>query len=65
NNLTALMWAAGHSNDVPPAEAVTTVKLLIERGARLALKDNRGKTARMIAAEMNHEEVLKVLAAAK
>jgi ankyrin repeat protein len=38
---------------------------LIERGARLDLKDNRGKTARMIAADMGHEAVLKVLANAE
>ena len=64
NDLTALMWAAGHSNDVPPVDAMKTVGLLIERGARLDLKDNRGKTARMIAADMGHEAVLKVLAKA-
>jgi len=61
NNLTALMWAAGHSNDVPPMDAVKTIKLLIRRGARLDLKDNRGKTAQMIAADMGHHDVLKVL----
>jgi ankyrin repeat protein len=65
NDLTALMWAAGYSNEVPPGDALKTVSLLIERGARLDLKDNRGKTARMIAADMGHEAVLKVLANAE
>ena len=59
------MWAAGYSNEVPPGDALKTVSLLIERGARLDLKDNRGKTARMIAADMGHEAVLKVLANAE
>ena len=59
------MWAAGHSNDVPPEDAVKTVELLLTRGAKPELKDNRGKTARIIAADMGHEAVFKVLAAAK
>ena len=65
NDLTILMWAAGHSNDVPPEDAVKTVELLLTRGAKPELKDNRSKTARIIAADMGHEAVFKVLAAAK
>ena len=59
--LSEMKWADGNSNEVPPAEALKTIGLLIERGDRLDLKDNRGKTARMIAADMGHEAVLKVL----
>ncbi len=33
NDLTALIWAAGHSNDVPAAEGLETVKLRLEGGA--------------------------------
>ena len=65
NNLTALMWAAGHSNDVPPTDAAKTVKLLLERGARIDLKDDRGKTAGAIAADMWHQLVLHILNQAK
>ncbi len=54
NDLTALMWAAGYSNDVPEAEGFDTVNLLIAHGARLDDTDNRGRTALMTAAELGH-----------
>jgi len=38
---------------------------LMARGARLESEDKRGKTARMIAAEMGHEAVVKVLGKAE
>ena len=61
NSLTALMWAAGHANDVPAAEGLAAARLLIERGAKIGIADNRGKTALMIAAERNHPEIVKLL----
>jgi ankyrin repeat protein len=58
NDLTVLMWAAGHGNDVPVGEGLDTVDLLLDRGARTGLADNRGRTALMIAAERGHAEVV-------
>jgi ankyrin repeat protein len=64
NDLTALMWAAGYANDVPLADGLETVELLLGRGARQDLADNRGRTALMIAAERGHAEVVARLIAA-
>lgn len=55
NELTALMWAAGHGQ-------AKTVQHLLTAGADAALKDNRGKTAGDIAADIGHLGVRKVLA---
>lgn len=54
NGLTALMWTAGHSNDVPSQDALATLNLLLARGAMLDLADNRGRTALMTAAVQGH-----------
>jgi len=51
NDLTALMWAAGHEDGVGTAAALAVIDLLIERGATIDAVDNRGCTALMIAAE--------------
>jgi ankyrin repeat protein len=64
NDLTALMWAAGHSNDVPASEGLETVELLLSHGAGTAFADNRGRTALMIAAERGHREIVARLLAA-
>lgn len=61
HGLTALMWAAGHADDVPEAEGVATVRLLVERGAGIDLADDRGRTALMIAAQRGHPEVVRYL----
>lgn len=61
HDLSALMWAAGHSNDVPVDEGVATVKLLIERGASLDLVDDRGRSALMTAIERDHGEIAVLL----
>jgi ankyrin repeat protein len=63
NGLTALMWAAGHSNEVPVGEGVETVELLLARGAGVDLADDRGRTALMIAAERGHAEIVASLLA--
>ncbi len=64
HELTALMWAAGHSNDVPVAEGVATVGLLLDRGARHDPTDDRGRTALMTAAQRGHAEIVSLLLAA-
>jgi len=61
HDLSALMWAAGHSNDVPVGEGLATVKLLVERGAELDLVDDRGRSALMTAAERGHAEIVTLL----
>jgi ankyrin repeat protein len=63
NDLTALMWAAGHSNDVPEEEGAATLSMLLEKGARSDDQDNRGRTALMIAAEAGHARVVELLVA--
>ena len=64
NDLTALMWAAGYSNDVPTSDGLATVSLLLELGAEVGARDNRGRTALMIAAERGYGEVVERLPAA-
>lgn len=64
NDLTALMWAAGHSNDVPEAEGLATVEALLEAGAPVGPADNRGRTALMIAAGRGHAAIAARLIAA-
>ncbi len=61
NDLTALMWAAGYSSDVPASDGLATVSLLLELGAEVSARDNRGRTALMIAAESDHVEVVDAL----
>ena len=52
NDLTALMWAAGHDEGVGAAAVGRVVDLLVARGASLDAADNRGRTALMIAASL-------------
>jgi ankyrin repeat protein len=63
NDLTALMWAAGYSAEAGVKDAVDVMTLFIDRGARLDDQDNRGRTALMIAAELNHAAAVDLLLA--
>ncbi len=61
NQLTVLMWAAGHSNDVPESDAMLMIDYLLLKGADLKLLDNRGRSALMIAAERGHAHAVQRL----
>lgn len=63
NDLTALMWAAGYSAEAGVKDAVEVMTFFIDRGARLDDQDNRGRTALMIAAELNHAAAVDLLLA--
>jgi uncharacterized protein len=59
--LTALMWAAGRPDLTSDERAVETLRLLIARGAKLDLVDERGRSALIIAAALNRYETARVL----
>jgi uncharacterized protein len=61
NNLTVLMWAAGYSEDAPEDDGIKTVTLLLDKGAKIDAQDNRGYTALITAAGLNHEGVVALL----
>ena len=61
NNLTALMWAAGHGNDVPAPDGLAVVEYLLAEGADPYLTDNRGRSALHIAAERGHATIVERL----
>lgn len=61
NALTALMWAAGHSNDVPGPEGLVVVETLLEAGADVEPLDARGRSALHIAAERGHAAIARRL----
>jgi ankyrin repeat protein len=63
NDLTVLMWAAGPDDKVPEAQAVQAITYLLDVGAHIDDRDDRGRTALMIAAEGGHEEIANVLVA--
>src|SRR5215468_9484881 len=63
NDLTALMWAAGHEDGVGAGAAVEVAELLLERGAAIDAADNRGRTALMMAAERGDVAVVAALVA--
>ncbi|MGO8797876.1 MAG: ankyrin repeat domain-containing protein [Roseiarcus sp.] len=60
-DLTALMWAAGHPDNVSDADALQTVKLLLSRGATIDFVDDRGMSALMIAASLDHAAIARAL----
>jgi ankyrin repeat protein len=61
NDLTLLMWAAGHSNDTPRQDGLDTVARILEAGPEIDAVDNRGWSALMIAAERGHLEIAELL----
>jgi len=61
NELTALMWAAGYSNDVPEKDGLETINSLLAKGADTTAIDNRGKTALHIASARGHSKAVQVL----
>jgi ankyrin repeat protein len=63
NDLTALMWAAGHSDEAGVRDVVEVMTLLLDKGAHIDDADNRGRTALMIAAELNHAAAVDLLIA--
>ena len=63
NDLTALMWAAGHEDGVGAGAAIEVVTLLLDAGARIDAVDNRGRTALMTAAELGRAAVVDALLA--
>ena len=63
NDLTLLMWASGPDEGVPETQAIQLVSYLLDQGAHIDDRDNRGRTALMIAAEGGHAEIAGVLLA--
>ena len=61
HGLTALMWAAGYDASAGVDDVDATIKTLIEHGAMLNLKDDRGKTAANIARDLGRERAAKLL----
>jgi ankyrin repeat protein len=61
NDLTLLMWASGPDEKVPEAQAIEVVSYLLDSGAHIDDRDDRGRTALMIAAEGGHSEIADLL----
>ena len=60
-DLTALMWAAGYPDITSAEAALRTLKLLLSRGAKVDLVDDRGRDALMIAAGNGFNVAVEVL----
>jgi ankyrin repeat protein len=63
NELTLLMWACGPDEAVPEPDAVAVVKWLLKAGAVVDDRDDRGRTALMIAGEGSRPDIVDVLLA--
>ena len=61
HRLTALMWAAAPDSSAGAEDVEATIKLLLDHGASVDLKDDRGKTAADIAREMGREREAKLI----
>ena len=61
NDLTLLMWASGPDEKVPEAQAIEVASYLLEAGAHIDDRDDRGRTALMIAAEGGHAGIVDLL----
>src|ERR1700675_1059511 len=58
---TLLMWASGPDEKAPEAQAVKVVSYLLDAGAHIDDRNDRGRTALMIAAEGGHAEIANLL----
>jgi uncharacterized protein len=63
NDLTLLMWASGPDEKAPEAQAIKVVSYLLDAGAQIDDRDDRGRTALMIAAEGGRAEIANLLLA--
>jgi uncharacterized protein len=63
NGLTLLMWASGPDEKAPEARAMQVVSYLLDAGAHIDDRDDRGRSALMIAAEGGHAEIASLLLA--
>jgi len=63
NDLTLLMWASGPDEKTLEARAIEVVSYLLDVGAHIDDRDNRGRTALMIAAEGGHAGIANLLLA--
>jgi len=63
NNLTLLMWASGPDEKATEAQAIKVASYLLDAGAHIDDRDDRGRTALMIAAEGGRAEIANLLLA--
>src|ERR1700676_3897795 len=63
NDLTLLMWASGPDQEATEAQAIKVVSYLLDAGAHVDDRDDRGRTALMIAAEGGRAEIANLLLA--
>ena len=59
------MWASGPDEKVPEAQAIEVVSYLLDAGAHIDDRDDRGRSALMIAAEGGHAEIVDLLLGAR
>ncbi len=63
NDLTLLMWASGPDQNIPEAQAIEVVSYLLDAGAHIDDRDDRGWTALMVAAEGGRAAIVGLLLA--
>ena len=63
NDLTLLMWASGPDEAALETQAIKVVSYLLDAGAHIDDRDDRGRTALMIAAEGGRGEIASLLLA--
>ncbi|GAC1338584.1 MAG: hypothetical protein NVSMB26_26180 [Beijerinckiaceae bacterium] len=63
HGLTALMWTAGYADGAGSDDIRQVLALLIERGAALDMRDDRGLSALQIARDLGHAEAADYLGA--
>jgi len=55
------MWACGPDESVPDGNATELIAYLLDAGAHVDDRDDRGRTALMIAAEAGRAEIVELL----